>query len=66
MIRLLPRPRRPQVILLSQSSCVSPVELADRRGNEEREKAWPSVNRSILSDADLLMIQFGNEFIIGK
>ncbi len=64
---------RPQHILLSQSSCVLPVELADGRGNEkggrgaksyDHEIAWPFINHSILSDADLLITKFSNKFTI--
>jgi hypothetical protein len=47
---------RQQVVSLSQSSCVSPVEIKCRRGGGGRgaksygpEKAWPSVYHSILS-----------------
>jgi hypothetical protein len=63
MIRLLAHPlpllSRQQVVSLSQSSCVSPVKLNDRRGREvgwrgaksyDREKAWSSINHSILSE----------------
>ncbi len=45
-----------QVVSFSQSSCVSPVELTDGRGggrgtkSYDLEKAWPSINYSILSD----------------
>ncbi len=51
---------RPQVILLSQSSCVSPVGLADGRGggrgakSYDREKAWPSIHHSKLSSPTTL------------
>jgi hypothetical protein len=47
-----------QVVSVSQSSCVSPVELTDGIGGEEGgggaktydgEKAWSSINHSILS-----------------
>ncbi len=48
-----------QLVSLSQSSCVSPVELTDGRGGREegghgdesydRKKAWASINHSILS-----------------
>jgi hypothetical protein len=48
-----------QVVSFSQSSCVSPVELTDGRGGGEEsgggaktyvgEKAWSSINPSILS-----------------
>ncbi len=50
------------VISLSRSSCVSPVELTDGRGGEEvgggaksydSEKAWSSFNHSILSGRNL-------------
>ncbi len=53
-----PLPSRPlsrhQVASLSQSSCVSPVELTDGRVGRgaksyERERAWSSINHSILS-----------------
>jgi hypothetical protein len=48
---------RQQIASLSQSSCVSPVDLTERRGREsgrgaklyDREKAWPSINHSIPS-----------------
>jgi hypothetical protein len=57
-----PTPSSEQVVFLFQSSCVSLVELIDGRGlggkgvGEEsksyvREKAWPSINHSILPDA---------------
>jgi hypothetical protein len=52
----LPSPLfRHQVVSLSQSACVSLVELTDRRGGQgaisyNREKAWPSIKYSILSD----------------
>ncbi len=42
-------------VTLFQSSCVSPVELADGRGggggaeSYGREEAWSSINHSILS-----------------
>jgi hypothetical protein len=58
MIWLLPHPLScQQVVCLSQSSCVSLVELTDRRevgvGGGAKpcdgEKAWPSINHSILS-----------------
>jgi hypothetical protein len=55
-IWLLPHPlplSRQQVVSLSQSSCVKPVDLTDRRGNaaesNDGEKALSSVNHSILS-----------------
>ncbi len=46
-----------QVVSLSQSSCVLPAELADRRGgggeggakSYNGENAWSSINRLILS-----------------
>jgi hypothetical protein len=47
-----------QVVSLSQSSCLSPVELNDWRGGEgvgeepNREKAWSSGNHLILSGYD--------------
>jgi hypothetical protein len=53
-----PPPSRHQVDFFSQSSCVSPVELDDRRGGREKgggaksddvKKAWLSINHSILS-----------------
>jgi hypothetical protein len=51
---------RQQVVSLSQSSCVSPVELSDGRGGRrgrgggrgksyDREEAWSTINNSILS-----------------
>ncbi len=49
---------RQQIVSLSQSSCVSPIQLTDgkgggggRRGAEpyDRKKAWSSINCSILS-----------------
>ncbi len=57
----LPRPlpliSRQQVVHLSQSFCVSPVPLAEGgggggRGAEfyDRMKAWPSINRYMLSE----------------
>ncbi len=64
MIRLLVHPLHPlprqQVVSLSQSYCVSPVELTAGRGGGEggrgvkikshdRKKAWPSINHSICS-----------------
>ncbi len=50
----------PPLVTLSQFSCVSPVELSDGRGGRvlarsqitksyDGEKAWPSINHSILS-----------------
>jgi hypothetical protein len=48
---------RQQIVSLSQSSCVSPVEFTDRGGGElsgrgaksyDRKKAWPCINYSIL------------------
>jgi hypothetical protein len=52
---LLPLSRRQQLVSLSQSSCVSPVTITDGRvgegGGGDVEKAWPSVNHSILSAA---------------
>jgi hypothetical protein len=60
MIRLLAHPLPPlshqQVVSLSQSFSVSPVELTNVRGGGggakpyEREKAWPSINLSIFSE----------------
>jgi hypothetical protein len=48
-----------QVASLSQSFCVTPVELTDGRGGEggggsgaelyDCKKAWPSINRSMFS-----------------
>jgi hypothetical protein len=57
MILLLAPLSRPQVVSLSQSSCVSPVDLLTGggewggRGAEsyDRERVWPSVNHFILS-----------------
>ncbi len=64
-IRLLPHPFPPppislqQDISLSQSSCVSPLELSDWSGRQgggrgaesiNGEKTWSSINHSILSD----------------
>jgi hypothetical protein len=53
MIRLQARPssRQQLVVSLSQSSCVSPVELTEGGGGKtyDREKAWPSINHLILS-----------------
>jgi hypothetical protein len=50
-------PCTPFVVSLSQSSCVSPVELTNGRGGRgaktyDDEKAWPSINHSILSAED--------------
>ncbi len=53
---------RQQVVSLSQSSCVSPVEHTSGRGGEGRagaksyegENAWSSINQLILSGATLL------------
>ncbi len=54
---LSPRPPPPlsrqPVVSLSQSSCVTPIELTDGRGGRggrgaksyDREKAWPSINQ---------------------
>ncbi len=48
-------PRPPSPVSLSQSSCVSPVELTDGRVGEkgakayDGEKAWTSINHSLLS-----------------
>jgi hypothetical protein len=41
-----------QDVSLSQSPCVLPVELSYGSGAKsyDREKAWPSINHSILSD----------------
>jgi hypothetical protein len=66
MIRLLAHSLLPalsyqQVVSISQSTCVLPVELTDgREGGRlgggrgaksyDREKAWSSINHSILSD----------------
>jgi hypothetical protein len=54
-------PSRQQVVTLSQSSCVSPVELTD--GGEGwawsqiiRSLAWPSRNHSIVSDCNVQYI----------
>jgi hypothetical protein len=49
----LPLLSRLQVVSLSRSSCVSPVELSDGRGGRgaksyDHEKAWSSINHSIL------------------
>jgi hypothetical protein len=47
-----------QVVSLSQSSCVSPVELMTREGgiggpkSIDGEKAWSCINSLILSDRD--------------
>jgi hypothetical protein len=59
MIRLLAHPRPTscqQLVSLSQSYCVLPVELADGREGggrgaklNDRDKAFPSINHSILS-----------------
>ena len=59
MIWLLPHPHsHQQVVSLSRSSCVSPVELLTGYGgrggggeakSNDREKAWSSINHSILS-----------------
>jgi hypothetical protein len=53
-----PTPFRQQAVSLSQSSSLSPVELNDGRWGGggggaksfDNEKAWSSVNNSILSD----------------
>ncbi len=50
-------PSHVSTVSLSQSSCVSPVELSDGRGgggsgrsqSYDRQKAWSSINHSILS-----------------
>jgi hypothetical protein len=56
--RTLFSPSRQQAVSLSQSSCVSPVELTDGRKagkgvggakSYDREKVWPSINHSILT-----------------
>jgi hypothetical protein len=53
----IPLPHQ-QLVSLSQSSCVSPVELTDGRGGRgwargvesyDRKKAWASINHSIFS-----------------
>ncbi len=52
---------RPQMIYLSQSFCVSPVQLTDGRGggdvrgaeSYDRKKPWSSINNSIQSDGEL-------------
>jgi hypothetical protein len=68
MVRLIARSLAPlshqQVVSLSQSSCVSPIELPEGIGGgvgvgEEqklynREKAWQSINHSVLSGLYLL------------
>jgi hypothetical protein len=55
----LPHLHRQQLVSLSQSSCVSPVQLTDGRGGGRggrgaksyyHHKAWPSIKHSILSD----------------
>ncbi len=60
-----PTPSRQQVVSLSQSSCVSPIELTDRiagreggRGAElyDGEKAWTSINHLILSGYNTFFI----------
>jgi hypothetical protein len=66
--RLPPSPlSRQQVVSLSQSSCVSPVELTNGRevgGDElgaesyDRGKAWPSINHSILSEYKYIYIYY--------
>jgi hypothetical protein len=59
---LLPFFSRQQVVSLSQSSCVSPVELAEGGERElgaksyDREKAWLSRNHSILSEYRFLLM----------
>jgi hypothetical protein len=60
---------RQQIVSLSQVSCVSPFELTDGRGGRggggrgavsyECKKAWPSINRSILSGAPYRQFQDG-------
>ncbi len=58
MIWLLPHPRSRQQIVACQSFFESPVELTDgRRGgggvkSYDGEKAWSSINHSILSGKD--------------
>ncbi len=54
---------RKQAVFLSQSTCVSPVELTDGRGgggaggsgrgdkSNDREKAWPSINCLLSANA---------------
>ncbi len=50
-----PPPTQQQIVSLSQSSYMSPVELTDGRGDGrgarsyDGEKAWPSINYSVLS-----------------
>jgi hypothetical protein len=47
MIGLLPHPlplSRQQVVFLSQSSCVSPVEFTDRREGWRRFRDWEELN----------------------
>jgi hypothetical protein len=63
MIWLLAHPHLScqQDAALSQSSCVSPVELTDGRGGRgergaksyDSEKAWSSINHTILSGRDV-------------
>jgi hypothetical protein len=63
MVLLLPHPlSRQQVVSVSQSSFVSPVDLRDGRGGggvgeelnyTKGEKAWSSINHSICSGPPL-------------
>jgi hypothetical protein len=76
MIWFLPHPlSRQQVFSLSQSSCVSSVELTDERGGEQGwegtksrdgEKAWSSINHTILSDTLFSMITYSKVFALGE
>ncbi len=68
MIWLLSHPLPPfrkNVVSLSQSSCVSPVQLIDGRGaggakSYDDEKAWSSLNRLILAVQNILGVKEKN------
>ncbi len=55
-----PLPSAMHMFSLSQSSCVSPFKLNDKRGakSHDREKTWLSINRSILSGLNNLRLCF--------
>ncbi len=73
MIRLLtPHPSPPpvpqQLVSLSQSSCVSPVEHTAGRvgegvGEKPNHKVWHSINHSILS-GHMLLYAVGQKYLL--
>ncbi len=76
MIQLLAHPvtllSRQQIVSLSQSAYVSPVELADwerGKGMEgakscDREKAWLSVNHSVLAEEEAPLTRGGERRLL--